>query len=765
MDASGSLYIPLQIGSIEAMGLLDSGATISVIHPSVLSKVMKSSDVVLKRKRGKLQVADGNFVHTFGSAMLRLSTVDGLSSTVHEMVVAEVDTPVVIGVDFLKQHGCVLDLANDTLRIGERVHHCRRVQDMPRVYKIMMADTVVVPPMCEMLVPGKVNGEAHFTHGIVEERDYPLCHGNVAMSKMIVDPSRSTFPLRVANLSSEPQTLHKGMSVADCEEIHSIGSPLFDDKTPVDECKKGPATSPCDGLDGVQLPDHMVGMSEEFRDRLTDQENLVARTLLSDFKSSFNARKRDLQRTDKLHHSMTMKSDHPVKLPPYRVPLSKLPGLREELDDMLDAGIIEPSCSAWASPLVLATKKDGAVRVCVDFRRVNNLTVKDSYPLPRIDDSISALRGSEWFSTLDLSSGFWQVPMDPKDVDKTAFTTPYGLFQFRTMPFGLANAPSTFQRLMELVLAGLHWEACLIYLDDIIIFSSTFDEHVNRLRQVLTRLRDANLQLNPSKCHFFQHEVECLGFIVSNEGIRTDPRKTEAVNDWPRPRTVKEVRSFLGLCSYYRRFVKNFADIAAPMYQLTQRDAVFDWNLACEDAFVSLKQALVHPPILCYPSEDATFVLDTDASNVGLGAVLSQVQDGKERVVAYFSKSLSPAERRYCVTRRELLAIISSVKHFHHYLYGRHFLIRTDHGSLQWLLRFKRPEGQLARWLETLYMYDFTIEHRSGRLHGNADGLSRRPCQECNYCAKREALEEIEDEGCPGHRLYSMQQAELADDS
>ena len=282
--------------------------------------------------------------------------------------------------------------------------------------------------------------------------------------------------------------------------------------------------------------------------------------------------------------------------------------------------------------------------------------------------------------------------MNPKDVEKTAFTTPYSLFQFRTMPFGLANALSTFQRLMELVLAGLHWEACLIYMDNIVIFSASFDEHVARQRQVMEQLREANLQLNPVKCHLFLRKVECLVYIVSNKGIRTDPNKTKAVNDWPRPRTVKDVRSFLGL--YYRRFVKNFADIAAPLYLLTQHDAVFEWSPECESAFIGLKHALVEPPILGYHAGQGLFMLDTDASDVGMGLVLSQLRDGQEHVIAYFS---------------------------------------------------------------TLYTYDFRIEHGAGKLHSNADGLSRRPCQDCAYCTKREKADEEEDAGCPGHRVAKME--------
>ncbi|GBM75270.1 Retrovirus-related Pol polyprotein from transposon 297 [Araneus ventricosus] len=271
------------------------------------------------------------------------------------------------------------------------------------------------------------------------------------------------------------------------------------------------------------------------------------------------------------------------------------------------------------------------------------------------------------------------------------------------MPFGLCNAPATFERLMEIVLRGLSSEACLVYLDDIIIVRRTFEEHLNNLRKVFQRLQKANLKLSPKKCRFFQKEVTYLGHIISAEGVKTDPGKIKAVVDWPRPETVHDLRSFLGLCTYYRRF------------------------------------ALITSPALTYPRTDKDFILDTDAINEGIGAVLSQNIGNEERVIAYFSKSLGKPERNYCATRKELLAIVKAIEHFHHYLYGQKFLLRTDHASLRWLLNFKEPEGQIARWIQRLQEYDFEIQHRKGTSHGNADALSRRPCREsCKHCSNAE---------------------------
>ncbi|KRZ81763.1 Retrovirus-related Pol polyprotein from transposon 17.6, partial [Trichinella sp. T8] len=462
------------------------------------------------------------------------------------------------------------------------------------------------------------------------------------------------------------------------------------------------------------------------------QNRRTLRSLIRRYGKAISCGEGDLGRTSLVQHRIETGGAQPVKLPPRRLPQAQRETVDRLIREMLHAGVIEPASGPWSSPVVLVRKKDGSPRFCVDYRRLNAVTRVDAQPIPRIDDTLDALAGAKWFSTLDLASGYWQVEVAEEDREKTAFSTPLGLFQFRVMPFGLCNAPATFQRLMEKALRGLTWKTCLVYLDDIIVFGKTEEEHLERLEGVLARLQSVGLKIKPEKCQLMRQSVHYLGHIVTQQGIGTDPEKTAAVQKWPTPRCVREVRQFLGLASYYRRFVRNFAGVANPLHALTKKGEKWHWGPKEEEAFTLLKKALVSPPILGHPDFDRTFLVDVDASEDAVGAVLSQ-QGGQDppSVIAYASRSLSRAERGYCATRREMLALVWATQHFRPYLYGRRFIARTDHNSLRWLRNFREPEGQVARWLERLAEFDFEVVHRAGRKHQNADALSRRVCKQC----------------------------------
>ena len=334
----------------------------------------------------------------------------------------------------------------------------------------------------------------------------------------------------------------------------------------------------------------------------------------------------------------------------------------------------------------MVKKKDGSLRFCVDFRQLNAATVKYAHSIPRIDDLLDALHGARWFSTLDLKSGYWQVPIQEQNKEKTAFRTSSGqLFEFNQVPFGLCNAPATFSRLMDRVLAGLHWETCLFYLEDIIVFAATWEEHLARLRRVLDRLRHAQLKLGAEKCTFAAKEVSYLCHQVTAEGLLPDPSLLAAIREIGPPKTATEVRSFLGLAGYYRCYVNNFAAIAGPLHVLTRKDAVFHWSPECQDAFDRLKTLLTTSPITAFQDFSLSFRLYTYAFTAGLGAILAQVQESKERIICCASLSLNQVKKAYPATKLECLAIVWAIAKFHPYLMSMSFKVYTDHYALQWL--------------------------------------------------------------------------------
>ena len=426
-------------------------------------------------------------------------------------------------------------------------------------------------------------------------------------------------------------------------------------------------------------------------------------------------------------HNIEVGSARPVKLQLYRLPYAYRSTVQKELQDMLESGIIEPSSSDWAAPIVLVKKKDGSIRLCVDYRKLNNLSQSDAYPMPRIEDLIDKLGKAKYLTTLDLCKGYWQVPVTHQTRSKTAFTTPFGLFQFTRMPFGLKGAPATFQRMMDKALRGMDLFAGS-YLDDIIIFSSSWSEHLEHLRTVFSRLRESRLTAKPSKCHFGMAQTTYLGHEIGTGKVCPEMSKVEAVRLFPTPRTKKQVRGFLGLTGYYRKFIPDYATIATPLTDLTRktRSDKIDWTITCEESFQKLKEILCSTPVLQSPDFNKPITLQTDASNRGVAAVLSQTDDdGNDHPVAYFSRKLLPREEKYSTVEKECLAIKLGTTAFKAYLLGTHFTIQTDHRSLEWLDRLKGNNARLTRWSLYLQQFDFVVRYRPGKAHANADSLSR----------------------------------------
>ena len=725
-----SLYLHVKIGTLDVPCLIDSGATLSVVHPSVLEHL--PGKTITKGEKGVIRMADGGLLEVNGNVMLDLH-LGSCHAIQHTFIIAEVEAHVVIGMDFLGRHHGILDIGAKTLSLNGFMFPCKTEEDFPDIVRVIITDTQTIPPQSEMILEGHLKETPHFPTGILRPMETQLGVDSLLIANVVTNTTAGMIPVRVANISDQPQVLYRGQVTAICEPAAEVKAPQIDDNDEI-----GTETI----LD--ELPEYLEKLLEDSIIHLEDEsQKLEVKWLLIKYSHAFVAHKDDIGRTGLVKHRINTGDAQPIKEPPRRLAFAKRQALSDEIRRLLELGIISPSTSPWGAPVVLVARKDKKTwRICLDYRWLNLCSLKDSYPLPRIDDSLDALRGASWFSTLDLASGYYQVELqDESDKEKTAFVTHEGVFQFNVMPFGLTSAPGTFERLMEKVLAGLHWSTCILYLDDVLTFSRSFEKHLDNLGAVLERIVGAGLKISPDKCQFFRRQVVFLGHVVSEEEISTDPGKVSAVTDWPRPTNVKGVRSFVGFCSYYRRFIKGFAKIAKPLHRLTEKGQSFCWNEECEEAFETLKQALVSAPILGYPQEEGSYILDADASGWGLGAVLARVQDGEERVLAYYSRTLTKAEQRYCVTRRELLALVAAVKHFHHYVYGRNLEVRTDHGALRWLLNFKNPEGQMARWIEVLQTYDITIKYRPGTQHLNADGLSRRPCESCTHCEKREDKE------------------------
>ncbi|CAF3042706.1 unnamed protein product [Rotaria socialis] len=375
------------------------------------------------------------------------------------------------------------------------------------------------------------------------------------------------------------------------------------------------------------------------------------------------------------------------------------------------------------------------MRFCIDYRKLNEITVRDAYPIPRIDDTLDELHQSQFFSTLDLRAGYWQLEMDPSSRALTAFVTHKGLFECTVMPFGLTNAPATFQRLMDIVLAGLKWQCCLVYIDDIIIYSPTFSQHLQDLRKVFLALADANLTLKASKCHFCRREMKFLGHVITTNGIKPDPNLTPTIAQFNEPKNIKAVQAFLGLTSYYGRFIQNYAKIAEPLLKLLRSSHVpssrsrLAWNEDCTAAFQTLKQRLMSHPIMHTPNFSYPFILELDACEYGIGCILTQEYEKKKYVIAYASRTLSSAERNYSALEREALAIVWATKHFRQYLEGGPVIARSDCKALEWLKNARDPTGRLARWSMKLSPYNILIQHRPGTSNPNGDFMSRYPIQ------------------------------------
>ncbi|UYV75940.1 K02A2.6-like [Cordylochernes scorpioides] len=658
--------------------VIDTGANVTLVRADVFQNLYPKPAEV-RMKPISLQTATRERAKVHHCVLLSIQI--GSKIFQHKGYVADIMDECIIGLDILRQFGLSIDIGQNLLRTSDEDIRLLTSQQLDnfQACRVLALEDIQVPPRSECVIKGQLETTKVIPKFAFLKGDSEAPSRGILVAKELIDTGQDVIPVRVVNLYDSARAIKIGSCLGNAEPAVLIK-------------RNHPVMQKSKREDNV--PDHF--QQKELAILLATDGNIFA-------KSS-----EDYGRTDLTKHRINTGESNPIKQAPHRIPLARRQEAETLVKEMLDQNIIEPSSSPW--------------------RKLNDITKKDSYPFPRIDATLDTWAGSQWFSTLDLKSGYWQEEMHPDDKEKTAFTTGAGLWQFNVMPFGLCNAPATFERLMEAVLQGLATETCMVYLDDII-----------------------------------------LGHIISAEGVQIDTEKTETVRMGPTPKDLTQLRSFLGLCTYYRRFIPGFSNIARPLHRLTESGRPFVWTPDCQRAMEKLKEMLVAAPILAYPRPGDSFILDKDASNTGIDGVLSQVQEGSERVIAYFSKTLSQPERNYCVTSKELLAIVKSIEHFHHYLYGQEFILRSYHASLQWLLNFKNPEGQLARWIQRLQEYQVKIQHCPGKRHQNADALSRRPCvPQCGHCARAEdkygvrqvtvqEIDEVEEQHWTGQALIKSQ--------
>lgn len=601
---------------------------------------------------------------------------------------------VILGADFVRQHQATLDFSagHEQIRFRPTISNlisCRasRRTTIPP-YSVVNIETT----LSRMLVNQVVT---------IEPYDHSKQGFAIANSVNKIDPRGRTL-VQVANPSGKAIHVHRGQQLAHASSLS--------------DTTNSPASTSI-----IDIEEHIKKLN--VNEKLDASERDAVLNVVRQFQHVFSWDKSDLGLTNLVEHTIDLTTDNPVKSAPYKTQPAKQKIIDEQVNEMLEQNIIENSKSPFASPVVLAKKKNGEWRFCVDFRSLNNVTVKDAYPLPRMDDTLQALHGNSFFSSLDLLTGFWQIPVDVLDRYKTAFVTRGGLYQFRVMPFGLTNAPATFQRLMDRVLLGLNWRACVVYLDDIIVFGRTLEEHNSNLALVLEQIGKANLKLKPSKCAFAVDEVVYLGHRINKNGVGTDHSKVEAIGRISTPTDRVKLRRFLGACSFYRRFVKNFSQIALPLYKLTSSKVDFVWTDVHQSSFDELKRALTNTPMLVSPNFSLPFRIYCDASKLGgaMGAVLEQ----DHGVIAYASQHFSPTENRYTINEKEALAILWSSRHFKPYIYGQRVTFFTDHKPLADLKLNRAPEEPLGRLMLKLQGLNYDIRYVRGADNTVADLLSR----------------------------------------
>lgn len=728
--------------------MLDTGSCVSTISESFYKKHFQHIPLLPLDEILKLECADGNFMPYTGYMQAQISSVGIPSGHVQDcifLVVPDTDynknVPLLIGTNVLSEflNNCKSKLGENFLQ-SSALHtswylafRCMVIRERElkksknRLALIRSAESkhITIPANSSVTIKGVTSKELNYK---------PTCAMMVETKESVIPPDFDITPAVITYNYGNNGLVDVQITNVTTSTFNIPPKSILCELQPVSVDMTYTISSPDDSAESIDdtLTIETEGLSKDEIQSIKD--------LLTKHKDIFSTGETDIGHCSFVKHMINLTDDTPFKQRHRRIPPAMIDEVRAHIEQLAAGGIIRPSHSPWASNVVLVRKKDGKIRMCVDYRQLNNRTVRDSYALPRIEEILDTLAGSKYFTVLDMKSGYHQVELLEEHKCRTAFTVgPLGFWEFNRLPFGLNNAPATYQRLMEQCLGDLNMKICAIYLDDLIIFSSTLEEHLDRLDQVLTRLRECNLKLSPKKCKFLQTKVKYVGHIVSENGVEADPDKIEKVKNWPTPQNAEEVRQFTSFAGYYRRFVKDFSKIAKPLTDLHPNTTIkngkkvksskpFTWGKEQQVAFDQLKTALSTHPVLGYADYDLPFELHTDASSKGLGAVLYQKQNGKLRVISYASRGLKRSEKNYPAAKLEFLALKWAVSEkLHDYLYGAKFTVVTDNNPLTYALSKAKLDATGHRWLSALAPYDFDIIYRPGKSNIDADVLSRYP--------------------------------------
>ena len=698
------------IGKTRWRALIDTGADISVMSERMHKKLRNKSGI--KPVSQALQGAGGKPLKVKG--VTNLSFQLGKKEYNQKFyVVKEASRNLILGIDFLKKNQARIYFDLEKLRLnGEYIDLDRDIH----IASVVRVDAdVTLPPQSKQNMLGKMKKNPYFHPGQLCEfqqdekswmKDEP---GLLVANSVSILDKRSRCKVLLVNSTNKTYKIKKGSVIGTVSAVDNSTLSTVQEVT-----KKNNKNLP-------DKPDFSnIEVPEQYKEEMI--------SVLEANKDVFAAHDTDFGRTNAVKMRIDTKDHAPIKQRPYRTPLTQQKVVDEAVDEMLEKGVIEKSSSPWASPIVLVKKKDGSTRFCVDYRRVNDVTTSLAVPLPVIDDLLAILGKAVFFTTLDLISGYWQILMNESDKEKTAFcTTHRGLFQFKVMPFGLKNAPGVFTQLITQVLEGYE-DFATSYIDDILCFSESLEDHIKHLEMIFQRLRQHSLKLKLKKCNFLQSETSYLGYKITRGGIKPEEDKVKAIRELAPPTSKKEVRSFIGSCSYYRKFLPNFSGIAKPLIDLTKKNTRFKWEEPHQRAFNFLKESLTDIPFLAYPDISKPFTLYTDASNLCIGACLTQFSDNGEELPVYFiSHKLSDTQTRWSTIEKEAYAIFYAVNKLHYILYGTKFVIKTDHQPLIYLLNAPSSNKKVQNWMLQLAAYDCKIEHIKGTDNTMADMLSRAP--------------------------------------